>query len=1196
MYWDRQAFFYLSNFHLFDESKIKRLSNKKPNLHLKFTIMIRITRILSFLLLLVFCLQTANAQQSTFIRQPGYWTLGLNAGLAYQSSDVNATLDGWGVGLTLAKNLYYQPGAPFTFDLRGRALYDQSYGLDHLRSTGILNNETVSDYWMENGGPGYIYQNHKTHHGELALEGVLSFNQLRERTNIILALYGGVGLDWYGTLSDQKDADGNIYDYTEPNIPTSGNRQKIKSELINARDGSYETKAQGFGDAGNLDWMPAVGLELGYQLTPRFSVGLGHKLTFTRNDDFDGQIWENDNTPTARNDWHNYTNLHLRWIIDPYQEKVKPPVIEVTRPSYSPYTTRDPRGLIRAKIKNISSAMDVDYLVNGQRIGFDFSRGQFLNNFNLRPGKNDIYIKATNEAGFDEETVIIYLEDNGPVVVVPPVVDQQNRPTVQFTNPASSNQTVDQERYRVEAKVYNVANRNSIRLSMDGYNINDFNYDTRNNRVSANVILKEGSNNLKIRVNNNAGSDQDEARVTLRKEQNNSQRPVVNITTPSADPHTSTANRTTIKATIDNVSEKLNVLFKVNGKRVRSFGYDGRNLNGTASLKEGKNTILITAKNDAGEDSDQTVIYYGEEPGPSINAPTVNINQIGQPSIDPFNPNQCKVTLKAVITNIESKNDVQYFLDGQPFNNFTYDKASKKLSSTLTLTAGDHDVRIKATNSAGSDEDTAEVNSCTGTSSSGDQPIVEITTPRKSNSTTSSNKADIKASVKHVKGKSDITFMFNNRKFTNFSYDSRRGTVTAKLTLKKGKNTIAITGTNQYGQDSDEATINYKVIDVPKNPPTVNITSPKNNSSVQNASTSLTASITNIGSKNDLKLKVNGQSINNFSYDSRSKKLKATVALKVGKNTIEVTATNKDGSDDDKVIVNYKKMEQPKNPPKVNISKPRNNSTHTVKNVTLEASITNVSSKRDIQVKLNGKSISNFSYDARTKKVKAQLSLRTGSNTIIVEATNKDGSDSDQVKAKYSTPKPQPKPTVKITSPRNGAKVKKPTSTIKATVKGVTNKNDIVFKVNGSKDSRFTYDPKRKLFTANVKLKAGTNKLTINATNASGSASDQVTVTYQAPTITKKPAKIKTFSVSQPSVDPFDPNKAKSVVKATLENVTSSSQISLYLNNKKIRGVTYDVTTKKVNAILNLTPGTSNIKLKVSNKDGKDERSDSVSF
>jgi len=81
----------------------------------------------------------------------------------------------------------------------------------------------------------------------------LSFNQLRERTNIILALYGGIGLDWYGTLSDQKDASGNIYDYDNLNIPTSSNRQKIKSTLENARDGSYETRADGFGDAGNLD-------------------------------------------------------------------------------------------------------------------------------------------------------------------------------------------------------------------------------------------------------------------------------------------------------------------------------------------------------------------------------------------------------------------------------------------------------------------------------------------------------------------------------------------------------------------------------------------------------------------------------------------------------------------------------------------------------------------------------------------------------------------------------------------------------------------------------------------------------------------------------------------------------------------------------------------------------------------------------
>ena len=122
--------------------------------------------------------KTTKFQRSYFPpRDAGWWTLGINGGWAYQSSDVPTTYQGYGFGMTLAKNLYYQPGSPISFDARGRWLYSQSIGLDTKRATGLENNDALNgsreageglDYtdplgpnYIPSEGTGYVFQNNK---------------------------------------------------------------------------------------------------------------------------------------------------------------------------------------------------------------------------------------------------------------------------------------------------------------------------------------------------------------------------------------------------------------------------------------------------------------------------------------------------------------------------------------------------------------------------------------------------------------------------------------------------------------------------------------------------------------------------------------------------------------------------------------------------------------------------------------------------------------------------------------------------------------------------------------------------------------------------------------------------------------------------------------------------------------------------
>ena len=271
------------------------------------------TKLTSLLLFLAICTVQLSAQQTAShfsARERGWWTFGLDAGLAYQSSDVRTQFNGWGTGLTLGKNLLYRPGGMFSFDLRGRGLFTRSYGADAVRSYGLEKNAALNgnylaslDYLRDKTAPNdssFVYHNYRHSMGELGLEGVLTFNQIRERTGIVFALFGGIGLDFYRSKTDQLSND-QIYNYLT--ISSENSKNIVLADLKDIRDGIYESPADGFTEGSlKAGLMPGAGIELGYQVAPRFVIGIGHKITFSRTDILDGERWTDNNTATGDND------------------------------------------------------------------------------------------------------------------------------------------------------------------------------------------------------------------------------------------------------------------------------------------------------------------------------------------------------------------------------------------------------------------------------------------------------------------------------------------------------------------------------------------------------------------------------------------------------------------------------------------------------------------------------------------------------------------------------------------------------------------------------------------------------------------------------------------------------------------------------------------------------------------------------
>ncbi len=1124
--------------------------------------------------------------QNGSIRQQGYWTLGLNGGWAYQQSDAQALVgDGRGFGLTLGKNLYYRPGAALSFDLRGRFLYANMYGLDGTRTEGIMNNSTVNgeggiDYLSD---PGFVYYNHNTKLGELGLEGVFHLNRLRERTNWDISLFGGIGLDLYSTKNDWLK-NGGTYGTDFANLDANASVSSTRSTLSGLLDGDYETRADGFDNGAKLNFMPDLGLEAYYWLTPRFALGAGHKVTFTTNDVLDGQMWTNGNTATAENDIYHYTSLGAKWIIEGGR-RMNEPLIQITEPSINPYTSSVSDGFVKARIKHVNNPNQVSCKVNGRSTRFDLYGENFSTNFPLRTGRNEVVIYAKNEAGSDQKSVIIIWE--GTIIDTPPPPPPAG-PIITYINPPRPDFTANRSDFQVEASVENVRSQRDIAISFNGRRVSNFNFDQRTGRIRFPVTLRSGRNDVVIRVRGASREAEAAANIYLEQAQ---QRPTVRITQPR-DRSETNQSRINVSADLTNVESKYDIKFILNGRVSNSFQYDNRGrLTSTVNLKRGRNTIRVEASNRAGQASDEVTVTYDDYTPPVIQQPSVRIT-----NIDPPRASDCRTTVNAVIQNIDRKGDISFTVNGQRISNFNFNPSSGLFTSSLNVDRGRNEFVISARNSQGRDEDRSSV-TCSGLNSGGGdaKPTVDITQPSQQSTTTNTAKATVKAKVGNVTSKSDITVYLNGQRLSNFTYSTSSKIVTANVDLKSGNNEVLVRAKNKAGQAEDGVAIRYiRQVDLPSpKPPTVKITAPANNSATTTASSTVKATITNISTKTGITLTVNGKSTN-FSYTSG--KLSAPVSLKEGNNSIKITVKNSDGQDSDAITVKYNKpVVVPK--PTVSITSPGNNSTVQKNNITVKATIKNAK-KNEVTYTLNGTKQTNFTLSGTSFSAPAKL--KNGRNTILIKATNAGGTASQTVTVNYKAPASLPKPTVKFTQPsRAGSQTDKTSYVVKAIVNNIKGKAGIVFTVNGKQNNNFIYDARAKEMKATITLKEGKNTFSIKATNASGSTTEETNLTLKRKVTTPSIAKpvVKIESVSQPIIDPMDPNPSnKSTILAKITGVTDRNAVTLLVNGKKITNFDFTARGGTFKAVVSLSSGENKIILRATNKAGSGQDTTTVNY
>ncbi len=481
-----------------------------------------------------------------------------------------------------------------------------------------------------------------------------------------------------------------------------------------------------------------------------------------------------------------------------------------------------------------------------------------------------------------------------------------------------------------------------------------------------------------MKVQNSGGN----AEATTNVRFNPPKQPTVTIVQPANNSSVTTA-ATTLKATTQNVASKSEVSVLFNGRAVSNFSFDAGRQEVTASLtlEGGNNVVTVKVQNSGGNAEAIANVRYNP-----LKPPVVTITN---PATTDYNSKGKNYNLVAAIQNVDNKRDILVKVDGQSQSNFTFTAASGELSLPLTLKAGANVVVINARNSAGSDEKTTRINY-----TAPQLPVVNITAPQ-DNATVTTSTVTLQATVRYVSDKKEVT-VTNDKSSVAFTLNGENlsATVTG---LKKGSNRVEVKAKNSDGVADDFVIIVYEPIVQPK--PEVRFVQPAKAGSISKGSTAnLVAEVKNVASKSDLVLKINNVATADFDFDPAKGELKKTLNLSTGTNTIEIEASNSGGKATATTTILYSGGSSAQAPviTIASVSQPTTNPLNpNVGRSTVIATIQYVSSKDQVTFSINGRLISDFSFNAKTGVFDCTFELERGANNLKLRAETPNGADEE---------------------------------------------------------------------------------------------------------------------------------------------------------------------------------------------------------
>lgn len=252
-------------------------------------------------------------------------------------------------------------------------------------------------------------------------------------------------------------------------------------------------------------------------------------------------------------------------------------------------------------------------------------------------------------------------------------------------------------------------------------------------------------------------------------------------------------------------------------------------------------------------------------------------------------------------------------------------------------------------------------------------------------------------------------------------------------------------------------------------PPVITLVNPQGSQDRTTINTyNVRARITYIASKNDVRFNVNGYETNDFSFNPSNGDFSANIRLREGENQIAISAANPSGSDQktSRILLEVSAPERVD----VNIIDPKQNPFTTNQNITsVTAQVSGVTDKRDIQMLVNGRAFTSYTFTPSNGSLSANITLEKGNNNVTIKASNKGYSDTDERTIIYQTNVTPPnnggnKPVVTIIQPTPGEVMNTKYASVKAKILNVSNKNDLVLTVNGVKLFNFDFTTKDNSF------------------------------------------------------------------------------------------------------------------------------------
>jgi hypothetical protein len=847
---------------------------------------------------------------------------------------------------------------------------------------------------------------------------------------------------------------------------------------------------------------------------------------------------------------------------------------------------------IKAEIKTVLPVQNLRINVNGNYTSSDeksvltpLNNGTYTleKTIGLKPGKNNVYISATNT--------------KGPTQSITRLINFGSSPEITLTSPSSRDSLNTSGVTLVRAEIISYTPLQAIKIARINNDANAVDEtivkpelkDSSTYIIESNIPLKKGLNTIYVEAKNLLGTSSSEKRVVASQNE-----PFITWLSPASSSSEMESGSVRIKAEIKSTLDLQNVVLNLNGILLPGEEGEITRLNNDTYIFEKsltsnlstKNTLFITATNIRGTSISlpRSINYSGLRPVITI-APADSLNNSGlilftAEIVSRDKPQAIRIIQNGTILPAESSKEPEQ-----------KDSITYIIQSLIPLKAGLNTFTVEAKNNFG----TSSSEKCSIICQP--EPIIKWVSPSAASSTSGAGTFKIKAEIKTSFDLVNTAVNLNGTllpdqkdgitRVNNDTYIFEK-----TISLKEGDNNIILTAGNARGTGySLKRNVSY----VPGIVSEIKWLTPGNdNVNTRKAEFPVSASIKTKSEIKNTTLSLNGTEITPGGITRKSAQeflYENTLALKPGTNTIQFTAVTDQGtiSADERTILYTAPVL-----PVLSWKNPLSGDSE-VNQASLDIRM-NIKSDEDLEnivVYLNGKQLDNVNLLNSVRKenenfiLGSTLVLKPGENNVYVAARNSAGTATSETRnISYLVPT---LPAISWGTPEESvSSVASGTITIAANITSTTDLKDLKIYQNDnplpSGPAINTVDKQQGVYRVEktINLNPGENRIYIVAGNTAGNTTSETrSISYEAlsaPVVTWVSPSRSSSAVNLPSAD----------IRATIKSSDKLQSLMVYVNGVGSEEVNEVIPTDtpgeyQIRKNVSLQPGENTIYLSVTN-------------